>query len=193
MMRELKTALRKPNQGSSACKVARFFFKQHTTPHSGTGKSLAQLMMGRRLRSPLDRLHPSSNSREGCSLRDSTRTFSRGDAVYVRNFGPGPRRLAARILQRQGHVTYVIQTEGRKVHRRHVDHLRKAWMSFRRPCNAPTTDFFVFPAASAIFETSDTAEDEQQPSQVTSAAKQPLLRRSTRTRFPVKRYGVDEF
>lgn len=68
MVRELKTALRKQEHGTLSYKVARFLFKQHTTPHSGTGKTPAEALMGRRLRSLLEMLRLNSNKADECSL-----------------------------------------------------------------------------------------------------------------------------
>jgi hypothetical protein len=44
--------------GSMEEKLARFLLTYRITPHSTTGVSLAELLMGRRLRCRLDLLHP---------------------------------------------------------------------------------------------------------------------------------------
>ena len=44
--------------GTLSDKIARFLFAYRNTPHSTTGVSPAELLMGRKLRSPLDLLKP---------------------------------------------------------------------------------------------------------------------------------------
>ena len=54
----LKRGLKKFKEGSLDTKLSRFLFSYRVTPHSSTGVSPAELMFGRRLRSPLDNLRP---------------------------------------------------------------------------------------------------------------------------------------
>lgn len=58
MVREVQEALKKQQEESTQCKISWFLFKQHMTPNSVTGESPAEMMIGRRLRTALDRLHP---------------------------------------------------------------------------------------------------------------------------------------
>ena len=53
-----KEGLKKLTEGSVETKLARFLFQYRLTPHSTTGKSLAELLMGRQLRAHLDKLIP---------------------------------------------------------------------------------------------------------------------------------------
>ena len=54
----LKTGLKKMTAGNIEDKLARFLFQCRITPHTTTGRSPADLLMGRRLRSHLDLLRP---------------------------------------------------------------------------------------------------------------------------------------
>ncbi|XP_060540149.1 uncharacterized protein K02A2.6 [Pantherophis guttatus] len=58
MVRLTKEALTKMGTGDWQERIDNFLLTQHITPHATTHKSPAELLMGRRLRSPLDRLHP---------------------------------------------------------------------------------------------------------------------------------------
>ncbi|XP_015278794.1 PREDICTED: uncharacterized protein K02A2.6-like, partial [Gekko japonicus] len=58
MVRTTKDALAKLTSGDWGVKLASFLLRQHVTPCSATGRSPAELLMGRRLASLLDRLHP---------------------------------------------------------------------------------------------------------------------------------------
>ncbi|XP_015283489.1 PREDICTED: uncharacterized protein K02A2.6-like, partial [Gekko japonicus] len=58
MVRTAKEALGKMNEGDWSQRLGAFLLRQHTTPCSSTGRSPAELLMGRRLTTCLNRLHP---------------------------------------------------------------------------------------------------------------------------------------
>ena len=128
-----KEGLKRLKKGSLATRLTRFLFKYRITPHSSTGVSPAELMYGRKLRSPLDLLkphptNPANNTQNGQeAARDAQatpRSFSAGDCVYVRNYGDGPRWLPGRVVQTEGSVLYRVQLNDGRVQRRHIDQLR---------------------------------------------------------------------
>ena len=53
-----KTVMKKSTSGSLESRVSRFLFNYRLTPHSTTGTSPAEMLLGRRPRSLLDLLHP---------------------------------------------------------------------------------------------------------------------------------------
>ena len=76
-------------------KLSKFLHKYRITPHSTTGISPSELLMGRRLRSRLDLLHPDLPDKvkgkqwkqklaHDTSLKDQT--FQEGDEVYAEDF-----------------------------------------------------------------------------------------------------------
>ena len=96
-----KTALKKTTSTDVTTSLARFLFQYRITPHSTTGVSPAELLMGRRPRSHLDIMHPSIETRvlssQACqkSGHDNTakeRLF-KVDQVYVCNFASGEKWL----------------------------------------------------------------------------------------------------
>nr|XP_034969524.1 uncharacterized protein K02A2.6-like [Zootoca vivipara] len=78
MVRSAKEALAHLNQGDWHERVAEYLLVQHITPHAATGQSLAEMLMCRRLRSPLNWPPP------GCA--NATRSFIPGNRVFARNF-----------------------------------------------------------------------------------------------------------
>ena len=58
-----KEGCKKMKEGTISDKIARFLFSYRNLPHSTTGVSPAELMFGRQLRSQLDLLKPSLESR----------------------------------------------------------------------------------------------------------------------------------
>ncbi|XP_075534819.1 uncharacterized protein LOC142570312 [Dermacentor variabilis] len=99
---------------------------EHATPQSVTGKSPAELMFGRRLRTALDRLHPDRQYVPE-PQRPEIKRFHVGDAIYAKSFCPGPRWKAARVVAVRGPVSYIVQLDNGERHHRHRNQLRSAW------------------------------------------------------------------
>ncbi|XP_060538726.1 uncharacterized protein K02A2.6-like, partial [Pantherophis guttatus] len=79
MVRLTKEALTKMGPGDWQERIDNFLLTQHITPHATTHKSPAELLMGRRLRSPLDRLHPQYSPEVTATASRPLRAFSKGD------------------------------------------------------------------------------------------------------------------
>lgn len=124
MVREVKEALKKLSGNDTRCKISRFLFKQHTNPHSMTGKSPVEIMMGRKLRSVLDKLHP---VRQHTTSDVVVKGFRVGDSVYARNFTEGPRWRRAEVIKVKGPVSYIVRMANGDMHHGHRNQLRRAW------------------------------------------------------------------
>eukprot|EP00731_Ephydatia_muelleri_P001691 Em0001g1691a len=144
-----KTAMKKSGgKGESMeTRLSNFLFQYRITPHSSTGVSPAELLMGRRLRSHLSQLHPEGRIKNAQRRQkrdhDKTvkqRTFTVGDNVLVLNFGSGPKWLLGTVTQMRGPVSVQVQlTDGRSVHR-HLDQVRNynAAAPVKDQCQAET-------------------------------------------------------
>lgn len=89
-VRVFKEGFKKMKEGTISDKIARFLFAYRNLPHSTTGVSPAELMFGRQLRSQLDLLKPSLESRvehnqqrqkEGHDQHARERQFSVSDCL----------------------------------------------------------------------------------------------------------------
>ena len=114
-------------KGPLELRLARFLFKYRVTPQATT-----ELLIGRRLRTPLDLLYPTVKDRvrrnqrtqKETSDRDArTRRFQAGDRVLCRNFTQGPKWVAGTVLVGEDAFVRVKMDDGR-VWRRHVDHVK---------------------------------------------------------------------
>ena len=94
-----KEGIKRQATGSLRTKVARFLLNYRTTPHTTTGTSPAELLMGRRLTTKLDRLYPDLHRRvvrqqlaqKACHDKKSvSRTLLPRQEVFVRNYTRDP-------------------------------------------------------------------------------------------------------
>ncbi|KRX70014.1 Uncharacterized protein T06_15952 [Trichinella sp. T6] len=132
MVRTTKEALRKMVHGSWKQRLANFLFSQRVTPCATTGKSPAELLMKRRLRTVLDRIHPDIEEEaiEGnCDVikpdKQKIRIFAPDDLVFARNYAHGPKWCPATIVAPTGPVSYKVKTTDGQLWKRHLDQLRK--------------------------------------------------------------------
>ena len=111
----------------------RFLFKYRLTPHTSTGVSPAELMFGRKLRSQLDLLRPSTartahqaqnRQKAGHDLRSQPRSFTARQTVYAKNYGAGPKWLPGVLVKAEGSVLWHVRLSDGRIIRRHVDQLR---------------------------------------------------------------------
>lgn len=129
MVQVTKKSLAKLEEGDIGLQVQRMLFRQHTTVHAGTAKTPAELLMGRKLRTVLDKMHPyalKSNHREEKEVTKKLRSFEEGDAVYFRNYNSlGPKWLEGTIEDWVTPVSYRIRLSSGNVIKRHIDQLRR--------------------------------------------------------------------
>ena len=94
-----KQGMRKCNVGTLEERLARFLLNYRITPHSTTGQTPAELLMGRRIRSRLDLLHPDvskevrvsqERQKAGHDSHCKTQSFVVGDSVLARDFTNTP-------------------------------------------------------------------------------------------------------
>ena len=117
-----KTGMKKMREGTLQERMARVLFTYRTTPHTTTGVTAAELLMGRRLRTRLDHLKPDlsrrvelnqSRQKHSHNAHASDRSVGEGDSVYVRNFTPGAHSKwqSRQVLSKTGPVSYRVELE----------------------------------------------------------------------------------
>ena len=126
MVRTTKEALRRIGPMEWERKLACFLLSYRTTPNPGSGYSPAELLMGRRLTTRLDRLHPDRvlERRFQTEVHEAPRGFFCGDPVWARNYSGNPVWLAATVLRVTGPVSYEVAVEDGRILKRHIEQLR---------------------------------------------------------------------
>ena len=130
----VKHGLKKMKDGTLNDKLSRLLFTYRITPHSTTGISPSELLMGRKLKSRFDLLKPNIAVRVEQKQQEQerthdfhavSRTFQEGDTVYARDFRQGQSWLTGTIVKCSGPVSYEVKTDDGQLIHRHQDHLRK--------------------------------------------------------------------
>ena len=114
----LKEALKKSSIDPLATQLSRFLFKYRITPHTTTGLSPAEMLMGRRLRSHLDLLRPNVGARirqqeeRQKASHDRSRVVSRqfaiGDDVFTKGLPTERNWLPGTVVKILGPLTYEV-------------------------------------------------------------------------------------
>ena len=132
-----KQAIRKQSTGSIHDKIARVLFQYRITPHSTTGISPAEMLLGRKLRSRLDLLKPNLEQKVAVkqqqqkSFHDShcrDCTFSEGEKVFAKNYLKGKKWLPGSIIKKTGPVSYKVLLETGRIIRCHQDQIRRCFI-----------------------------------------------------------------
>ncbi|XP_060539010.1 uncharacterized protein K02A2.6-like [Pantherophis guttatus] len=209
-VRSAKETLSRFTHGDWQEKVALYLLAQHVTPCPSTNRSPAELLMGRRLRTDLDRLHPAYSPEKPPDSTSRHRSFSVGDSVYAQNFGGEPKWLPGTIEQNTGPYSYQIRLPDGRLWHRHLNQIRARLTSHTdisagrdEPATVPTPNYTpTVPSSNAapepnLLEEPGQQSDDEADSGVpdespgvplvtqappTTQAATPELRRSSRTR-----------
>ena len=192
-------------------KLSRFLHKYRITPHSTTGIAPSELLMGRRLRSRLDLLHPDLPDRvEGKQWKQkmahdtshADRKFGEGDEVYVEDFSASAEKWVPGIVSKvTGPLSYHVQLTDGRIIRRHIDSVRHRVNNGNDPAvqdsEQTLQDFGV--ASESAQEAGEPVDDDppssEEPQAATSGSTTPAtstVRRSNRNRLPPTYYGHDD-
>ena len=134
----VKRGLKKVTSGTMNTRLTKVLFTYRLTPHSTTGISPAELLLGRRPRTRLDLLHPNTTGRveekqeaqkRHHDSKARARTFQKGEAVLVKNYGAGCKWLPGKILDTLGPLSFHVLLEDGRRRRCHQDQLRQREVS----------------------------------------------------------------
>ena len=187
--KDAKDAMKRNSSDSIETRVSRFLFHYRITPHTTTGVSPAELMLGRQLRSHLSLVRQNATQlasrqqkqKEYYDRRTREKTVEVGESVLVRNFSMGQHWLAGKVLSECGPMSFNIELTDGRVVRRHYNHIR------------PNTKYESDPPEEIRTGNGDLDAIElpnAEPGAMVGEGVEnvPTLRRSTRLRFPPDRF-----
>ena len=187
-----KSFLKKPAEDSLQTRLSRFLLQHRITPHTMTGTSPAELLLGRRPRTQLDLAVPDLNNkvdyRKQQHKKDhhdkfrKERHFQVGDAVHARKFPSNDAWIPGTIIKARGPLLYMIELETGQIVRRYVDHLQSRTEDSTL---SPTSDWTDLPDISLDLH--------NESNQGVTQPEQPPLRHSTRVSVPPQRYSPEDF
>ena len=190
-----KEGMKRSTTGTLETRVSRFLFHFRNTPHTTTGVTPAEIMMGRQLSSHLSCLIPDTaariatkqqNQKEAHDNRAKKRIFKVGDSVFVRDFPAGNSWLSGFLVGKCGPLSYTIELEDHWIIRQHVDHIRlhsETSQTTQKQKDGVSEDFDA-PTTDSLVDTQETPQSE--------GSTPPLLRRSSRICCPPDRYQPDQ-
>ncbi|KAL5516094.1 hypothetical protein EMCRGX_G001364 [Ephydatia muelleri] len=186
------------------------------TPHSTTGRSPAELLLGRKPRSHLDFIFPSvehhvtKNQERQKENHDvhTKRSFQVGEEVYVLNHRGMPKWIPGKVTAVRVPLTLIVTLDDGTESRYHVDHVKERITggkrdsgTFQQPELDPLPTIVTMadrqaelpqapaPPIAEVEPDLDPLEEEAPP--VADLEAVPLLpRRSTRPHRPPERYGL---
>ncbi|XP_061105010.1 uncharacterized protein K02A2.6-like [Conger conger] len=130
----VKEGLKRMTGDSLSSRLSRFLFKYRLTPQSTTGRTPAEMLLGRRPKSRLDLLRPNikakverkqEKQKERHDQHARERQLEPDDHVYVRNFNNNSVKWLPGVIRKQsGPVSFVVELQDGLVFRRHQDHVR---------------------------------------------------------------------
>ena len=119
----IKKGLKKVSEGSIKERLAKVLLSYRITPHTTTGTSPSELLLGRRPRTVLDLLKPHTaeniearqeKQKQRFDQRAKDRVFKIGDKIYYYNHGSGNKWLPGQITKVTGPVSFhVVLDDGR--------------------------------------------------------------------------------
>ncbi|KAL1468685.1 hypothetical protein MTO96_025231 [Rhipicephalus appendiculatus] len=115
-------------------------------------------------------------------LQRVVKGFGIADSVYARSFAAGHRWKLAEVVKVKDPVSYLVRMANGEVHHRHRNQLRRAWPTEKPSEPLPDYHLWLPPVQAPV----NVEPGVVSPS---STPEGPELRRSTRTRRPVVRFG----
>ena len=181
--------------GPMDVRLSKFLFHYRVTPHTTTGLSPAQLLMGRRLRTSLDLLHPDSVSPlaqtkllQSADTGRTPRRFKEGDTVFAKGFNGQDSWIPAVVTKVSGPLSYHLKTNAGVEIRRHVDHLQSRYIAEDESTSTvPEPDDWMLVPDCSNSSTVDTSTSSRSNPNPTPAPR--TVRHSTRVRAPIDRYS----
>ena len=123
LVQTVKQGLKKNDiaEGDAQKKLDNYLFAYRSIPSTVTGKTPAELFLGRNLKCKLDLLKPPLD-RLAVQFANAVSKFTVGERIFVRNYNSKGKWLSGVVCQKIGNVNYEVDVDG-NLYKRHVDQL----------------------------------------------------------------------
>ncbi|KAK7575685.1 hypothetical protein V9T40_011971 [Parthenolecanium corni] len=112
-------------------KLRAILFRYRTTPTSN-GKTPSQMVFGSTIRNRFDLLKPKQVTKS-IKPKPTIRSFQLGERVQSRNYQSSTQWKYGTVVERLGHLHYLIELDDGYVIKRHVDQLRSTDVDLQKP------------------------------------------------------------
>ncbi|XP_037289551.1 uncharacterized protein LOC119183331 [Rhipicephalus microplus] len=130
VVQTIKDKLRKSQEGEFRTQVACILFQYQTTPDEVTGRAPCELLLGEKVKTPLDILHPDLRSTALLTQLKQKRAADKGcrpgplpepgTPVFARNFRSGPRWSAGQVVSPAGSSSLLVRMQDGTTWHRHA-------------------------------------------------------------------------
>ncbi|XP_046608877.1 uncharacterized protein K02A2.6-like [Neodiprion virginianus] len=135
----IKFALKKVDDKKNVnASLRKILIQYRNTPHSTTGKTPAELFLGRKIRCKLDLLKPVVAKEQATNVKACK--FSINQRVLVRNYTKNNKWVFGRILEHRGNLLFKIKLDDGRIWIRHANQI-SAIKGTLKQCN--DYDYFV--------------------------------------------------
>ena len=133
MVQMLKQGLEKMEVGTFQEKLQRVLMAYRNTPHTTTGITPAELLLGRKPQTSVDLAKPNiaervrrkqSEQKQHHDNKARNRSFSTQQDAYVRNFGTSSQWIRAQIREQHGPLSFTCRLQDGRIVKRHQDHIK---------------------------------------------------------------------
>lgn len=161
-VQSFKTGMR-TGTGDLQIMLCKFLMHYRSSPHVSTGKTPAELMFNRNIRTRLDLLHPLPvNSTDGDVCDKRTRQFKLGDLVWSRSYRNDEKWTPGKITKKYGPRNYQVMI-GDQTHKRHIDQLRKRQTGPEGEMRRNDFDWFPYPSTDTSPKNDENTESVRYP------------------------------
>ncbi|XP_064483003.1 uncharacterized protein K02A2.6-like [Ornithodoros turicata] len=125
MVQTVKNKLRQLRRDNLECRLSRLLFTLRAMPSATTGKTPAELLMNRRLKTLLHQVQPVTNATKEQRCKEDTPKFQVGDEVFVRHYTGGNKWVPATVMRTQGACIHELRRSNGGLQRAHINQIRK--------------------------------------------------------------------
>ena len=137
-----KAGVKKRIVGTLEDWISRFLFAYRTPPHTTTGVSPTEILIGRKLKTRLELIRPvleervtdrQTRQKEGHDRTARDRVLQAGDTIYARNHNEGVTWVPAKMVEGAGPLSFRCQWADQRIVRKHHNQIRHRELQNRRP------------------------------------------------------------